>query len=68
MCFSIGFCVIRCCGVQILHRFGGPIAIKKLPKDDHGLADQVAKLVLSEGLYMLFGIHEIEKQIDAALM
>jgi hypothetical protein len=39
-----------------------------LPKDDDGLADQVAKLDPSKGVYMLFGIHEIEKQIYAALM
>jgi hypothetical protein len=44
------------------------IALQKLPEDNHRLPDEVAKLVTLNFVKMLFGVHEVEKQVDAALV
>jgi hypothetical protein len=47
--------------------FGG-IALQKLPEDNHCLFDETAKFVTLNLFKMLFGVHEVEKQVDAALV
>jgi hypothetical protein len=44
------------------------VPLKNLPEDNHCLADKAAQFFALDGIKMFFGIHEIDEQIDAALM